>query len=134
MSDCIFCKIIGGDIPSKKIYEDGEFFAFLDIFPANRGHSLVIPKAHHTDIHAIPAELYGGLAATAKKVADLLQSKLGSDGTTIFQMNREAGWQTVFHIHMHVIPRWSGDNLHKPWDIVPADDAELASLHALLTE
>jgi histidine triad (HIT) family protein len=94
----------------------------------------VIPKKHHTDIHSIPADLYGQLAASAKKVADLLLQKLGSEGTTIFQMNRESGWQTVFHIHMHVIPRWSGDGLHKPWDIAPADEADLASLHKLLTE
>jgi histidine triad (HIT) family protein len=133
-NDCIFCKIVAGEIPSKKIYEDEQFFAFLDIFPAGRGHSLVIPKEHHADIHSIPADLYGQLAASAKKVADLLQGKLDSEGTTIFQMNRKAGWQTVFHIHMHVIPRWSGDALHKPWDIAPADEADLASLHKLLTE
>lgn len=132
--DCIFCKIVAGEIPSKKIYEDENFFAFLDIFPATRGHSLVIPKAHFSDIHSTPADVYGGIAATAKKVADLLQSKLNSEGTTIFQMNKEAGWQTVFHAHMHVIPRWSDDGLHKPWDIAPADNAELAALHTLLTE
>lgn len=134
MNDCIFCKIISREIPSKKIYEDENFYSFLDIFPAGRGHSLVIPKEHHADIHAIPSDLYGGLASVSKTVADLLQSKLNSEGTTIFQMNRESGWQTVFHIHMHVIPRWAGDNLHKPWDIAPADEAELASLHTLLTE
>ena len=134
MSDCIFCKIISGDIPSKKVFEDENFYAFLDIFPAGRGHSLVIPKAHHADIHSIPADVYGGLASAAKKVADLLASKLNSEGSTIFQMNRESGWQTVFHIHMHVIPRWNGDKLHKPWDIEEADEAELASLHSLLTE
>jgi histidine triad (HIT) family protein len=133
-SECIFCKIVSGDIPTKKIYEDDQYFAFLDIFPANRGHSLVIPKNHYADIHSMPAEVYGGIAATAKKVADLLQSKLNSEGTTIFQMNKEAGWQTVFHAHMHVIPRWSNDGLHKPWDIAPADSAELEVLHALLTE
>jgi histidine triad (HIT) family protein len=133
-NDCIFCKIIAGEIPSKRIYEDEEFLAFLDIFPASRGHSLVIPKKHHEDIHTISAGLYGQLATSAKKVADILQQKLGSEGTTIFQMNRKAGWQTVFHIHMHVIPRWSGDSLHKPWDIAPADESELAVLHKLLTE
>jgi histidine triad (HIT) family protein len=133
-NDCIFCKIILGEIPSKRIYEDDRFFAFLDIFPAGRGHTLVIPKEHHADIHAISADLYGQLAASAKKVADLLQRKLGSEGTTIFQMNKEPGWQTVFHIHMHVIPRWSGDALHKPWDIAPADNADLEALHTLLTE
>ena len=82
----------------------------------------------------MPAEVYGGIASTAKKVADLLQEKLQSEGTTIFQMNKEAGWQTVFHAHMHVIPRWSNDGLHKPWDIEPADSAELEALHSLLTE
>jgi histidine triad (HIT) family protein len=134
MNDCLFCKIVAGEIPSKRIYEDGHYLAFLDIFPANRGHTLVIPKAHFVDIHSMPAEVYGGIAATAKKIADLLQEKLGSEGTTIFQMNREAGWQTVFHAHMHVIPRWSGDGLHKPWDIAQADDAELVALQTLLTE
>jgi len=134
MSECIFCNIVAGEIPSKKIFEDEQFFAFLDIFPAGRGHTLVIPKAHFADIHSIPAELYGGVAAAAKKVADLLQEKLGSEGTSIFQMNREAGWQTVFHAHIHVVPRWSGDALHKPWDIAPADSAELDELQKLLTE
>ena len=134
MSDCIFCKIVAGEIQSKKVFEDEQFFAFLDIFPAGRGHTLVIPKAHFADIHSIPAELYGGVASTAKKVADLLQQKLGSEGTSIFQMNREAGWQTVFHAHIHVVPRWSGDTLHKPWDIAPADSAELDVLQKLLTE
>ena len=110
------------------------FLAFLDIFPAGRGHTLVIPKDHHADIHSIPADLYGDLAANAKVVADLLMAKLGSEGTTIFQMNRESGWQTVFHLHMHVIPRWSGDGLHKPWDISPADQIELEALQKLLTE
>lgn len=133
MSECIFCKIIAGDLPSKVVYEDRDFYAFLDIFPAGRGHTLVIPKEHHIDIHAIPEDLYGGLAATAKKVADLLQAKLGSAGTTIFQMNREAGWQTVFHIHMHVIPRWDGDALHKPWDIAPASEDDLIEIQKLIT-
>jgi histidine triad (HIT) family protein len=132
--ECIFCKIVAGDIPSKKIYEDEHFYSFLDIFPAGRGHSLVIPKEHHVDIHLVSEDLYGQLATAAKKVADLLQKRLQSEGTTIFQMNREAGWQTVFHIHMHVIPRWSGDNLHKPWDIAAADEAALSELHKLITE
>lgn len=134
MSDCIFCKIVAGEIPAKKIYEDSDFLSFLDIFPSSRGHSLVIPKEHHEDIHATPRELYGELAARVKVVADLLMEKLGSEGTTIFQMNREAGWQSVFHIHMHVIPRWSDDNLVKPWEIRPADAAELDRLHRLIVE
>lgn len=134
MNDCIFCSIVAGNIPSHKVYEDDRYYAFLDIFPASKGHTLVIPKSHHVDIHSMPAELYGGLAAVAKNVADLLLNKLSSEGTTIFQMNREAGWQTVFHAHMHVIPRWSSDGLHKPWDIAPADQSDLAELKKLLTE
>ncbi|CAN2203089.1 Hit Diadenosine tetraphosphate (Ap4A) hydrolase and other HIT family hydrolases [Candidatus Nanopelagicaceae bacterium] len=134
MNNCIFCSIVAGDIPSHKVYEDDRYYAFLDIFPASKGHTLVIPKSHHVDIHSMPADLYGGMAAVAKNVADLLLSKLASEGTTIFQMNREAGWQTVFHAHMHVIPRWSGDELHKPWDIAPAVQSELAELKKLLTE
>jgi histidine triad (HIT) family protein len=128
MSDCLFCKLVAGDIPSRRIYEDGDFIAFLDIFPANRGHTLVIPRSHFDDIHSMSAENYGALASRAKVVADLLADKLGSEGTTIFQMNKSAGWQTVFHAHMHVIPRWHDDALHKPWDIAPATDSDLEKL------
>jgi histidine triad (HIT) family protein len=134
MSDCIFCKIVAGEIPSRKIYEDQSHIAFLDIFPAGRGHSLVIPKAHRADIHELSADEYGVMASAAKKVADLLHQKLNSEGTTIMQMNREAGWQTVFHAHIHVIPRWSGDALNKPWDIAPANESELDNLLGLLTK
>lgn len=134
MSNCIFCSIISGEIPSHKIYEDSDFYAFLDIFPASKGHTLVIPKEHHADIHAMPADVYAGMAGIAKTVADLLMEKLSSEGTTIFQMNRAAGWQTVFHAHMHVIPRWNNDALHKPWDIAPANQDELEALKKLLTE
>ena len=125
MSICIFCAIVAGDIPSRKVLEDDEHLAFLDIFPANPGHTLVIPKAHRADIHEMTSIEYGNLASCAKIVADLLADKLGSAGTTLFQMNREAGWQTVFHAHMHVIPRFADDALHKPWDIKQASDADL---------
>lgn len=134
MDDCIFCKIVTGEIPSRKIYQDENHVAFLDIFPASRGHSLVIPKRHYVDIHSISAADYGSMASVAKQVADLLQNRLGSEGTTIMQMNREAGWQTVFHAHMHVIPRWSGDALHKPWDIAAAEDSVLEEIQNLLAE
>lgn len=108
--------------------ENEDCIAFLDIFPANPGHSLVIPKIHVTDIHDADTQTYAQVAAMAKDVADLLAIKLNSDGTTIFQMSREAGWQTVFHLHMHVIPRWNNDGLNKPWDIAPATEATLTGL------
>jgi histidine triad (HIT) family protein len=129
MSECLFCKIIEGAIPSRKVFENQDCFAFLDIFPAAKGHTLVIPKKHVTDIHDSDAQTYSLVAAAAKEVADLLQTKLGSQGTTVFQMNREAGWQTVFHLHMHVIPRWSDDGLHKPWDIAAATESQLSAVH-----
>jgi histidine triad (HIT) family protein len=129
MSDCLFCKIVEGVVPSRKIFENDNCYAFLDIFPAAKGHTLVIPKQHFTDIHQADAQSYASVAAAAKEVADLLHARLGSAGTTIFQMNREAGWQTVFHLHMHVIPRWDNDGLHKPWDIAEATDGELAAAH-----
>lgn len=105
--------------------ENDDCIAFLDIFPANRGHTLVIPKNHVDDIHQADSETYATVARMAKEVADLLQRKLASEGTSVFQMSREAGWQTVFHLHMHVIPRWSKDGLHKPWGIAPASEDSL---------
>jgi histidine triad (HIT) family protein len=132
MSECLFCKIIEGAIPSRKVFENQDCFAFLDIFPAAKGHTLVIPKKHVIDIHDSDAQTYSVVAAAAKEVADLLHTKLGSQGTTIFQMNREAGWQTVFHLHMHVIPRWSDDALHKPWEIAAASENELEQVLTLL--
>jgi len=128
MSDCLFCKIVEGVVPSRKVFENDDCYAFLDIFPAAKGHTLVIPKLHFTDIHQADAQSYASVAAAAKEVADLLHARLGSDGTTIFQMNREAGWQTVFHLHMHVIPRWEGDSLNKPWDIAAATDEQLTEV------
>lgn len=131
-TECLFCKIASGEIPSKKIFEDEEVYVFLDIFPANLGHSLIIPKSHHKDIFDTPADLYSKVAATAKEIAHLLQSKLGAEGVTILQANKEAGWQTVFHLHMHVIPRYTGDKLHKPWDIASASEESLTEIQALL--
>jgi len=134
MSECIFCKIIEGSLPSHKVFENDDCYAFLDIFPAGRGHTLVIPKKHVKDIHEADADTYSKVASAAKKVADLLASKLESEGTTIFQMSREAGWQTVFHLHMHVIPRWKDDGLHKPWDIAPAADSDLREVLQQITK
>ena len=134
MSECIFCKIVEGSLPSHKVFENDDCYAFLDIFPAGRGHTLVIPKKHVRDIHEADALTYSKVAAAAKAVADLLAATLGSEGTTVFQMSREAGWQTVFHLHMHVIPRWKDDGLHKPWDIEPANDADLREVLQQITK
>lgn len=134
MSNCIFCSIIAGEIPAFRIFEDEDHIAFLDIFPAALGHTLVIPKKHSADIHEITAFEYGALASRAKSVADLIQEKLATDGITIMQMNKTAGWQSVFHTHFHVIPRFTADNLNQPWKPAAASQDELNEIHARIIQ
>lgn len=132
MSECLFCRIVAGEIPSYKVYEDDHTYVFLDIFPATKGHLLVIPKEHHADIFDISSQLFASVSATAKKMSDLLMEKLNPNGVTILQANREAGWQTVFHLHMHVIPRWADDGLRQPWKPMTTDNDALKSLFTSL--
>jgi len=134
MSACIFCSIVNGEIPAFRVYEDEDHIAFLDIFPAALGHTLVIPKKHSADIHEISGTAYGVLASRAKVVADLIQTKLATDGITIMQMNRAAGWQSVFHAHFHVIPRFTADNLNQPWKPTAASQDELIEIHSRIIQ
>jgi histidine triad (HIT) family protein len=134
MSTCIFCSIVKGDIPAFRIFENEDYLAFLDIFPAALGHTLVIPKKHSADIHEITSSEYGALAAQTKEVADLISNKLGTDGVTIMQMNRAAGWQSVFHTHFHVIPRFTADNLNQPWKPAAASQDELNEIHSRIIQ
>lgn len=106
---CIFCAIVAGDAPSRQIYEDERTLAFLDIHPVTVGHSLVIPKRHATDVHDISADDMAAVARTSKIVAAMLVDRLGSDGVNLLNASGQAAWQTVFHFHMHVIPRIAGD-------------------------
>lgn len=133
MSNCIFCSIVEGDIPAFRVFEDESHIAFLDINPAALGHTLVVPKKHSADIHQISARDYGALAECAKNIADSIQQSLVTDGTTIMQMNREAGWQSVFHTHIHIIPRFNGDQLNQPWIPTPASQEALKEIHARIT-
>lgn len=134
MSSCIFCSIVSGEIPAFRIFEDDDHFAFLDIFPAALGHTLVIPKKHSADIHQISAADYGALASRTKAIADLISEKLSCDGLTIMQMNRAAGWQSVFHTHFHVIPRFTADNLNQPWKPAAASQDELSEIHSRIIQ
>lgn len=111
MDNCIFCKIVKGEIPARKVYEDENTLAFLDITPNTKGHSLVIPKTHVTDIYEIEPEKFAAVAKAAKKVAGLLKEKLGADACNLVQSNGEIAEQDVFHLHMHVIPRYSKDSV-----------------------
>jgi histidine triad (HIT) family protein len=112
--DCIFCKIVAGELPSAKVYEDDRTYAFMDIAPWTRGHALVIPKAHARDLGEIEQEDLAAVAATAKKIAELQRERLGAEGVNLLNAYGAAAWQTVFHFHMHVIPRYAGDGMQLP--------------------
>lgn len=115
MSDCIFCKIANGDIPSATIYEDGEFRVILDLGPASKGHALIIPKQHYANLFDLPDELAAKVMVLAKKVAARMTEILHCDGYNIVQNNGEAAGQTVFHFHVHLIPRMIGDKVGVTW-------------------
>lgn len=119
--DCIFCKIIAGDLPSFKLYEDDSSFAFMDINPASEGHALVIPKEHAKNIHAISDQAIAATVTAAKKVASAIDKTLSPQGINLVQCNGAAAAQSVMHFHMHVLPRSDGDNLKLNWGIVPGD-------------
>jgi histidine triad (HIT) family protein len=130
--DCIFCRIVEGEIPSHKVYEDAETLAFLDISPGSRGHTLVIPKQHTEDLFSAPADLLCAIIETTQKVANMLQQTLQPDGMNVLQNNGAAAGQSVFHYHVHLIPRWSGDKAVGLWNPGQADHAELGQLAAEL--
>jgi histidine triad (HIT) family protein len=119
--DCIFCKIIAGEIPCFKLYEDDASLAFMDINPANEGHALVIPKEHYADVHAVSNEALASTVVTAKKIAAALDKTLGPDGMNLIQCNGPAAAQSVLHFHMHVLPRRQGDGLTLNWGLEPGD-------------
>ena len=115
MSDCIFCKIIGGEIPSNTIYEDADFRVILDASPATKGHVLILPKQHYANMFEIDDEVLAKAAKLAKKVITHEKEVLGCDGYNVLQNNGEAAGQTVFHFHMHLIPRYNGDQAGITW-------------------
>lgn len=120
-ADCIFCKIIAGDIPSFKIFENEDSFAFMDINPANQGHALVIPKEHAADVHAVSDAAITATVVTAKKVAAAIDKTLAPDGLNLLQCNGPAAAQSVLHFHMHVLPRNTGDDLKLNWGLEAGD-------------
>lgn len=106
MSDCIFCKIIAGEIPASKVYEDDQVLAFLDITQVTKGHTLVIPKKHYRNVLDMDAEAAGHLFTAVPAIARQLKEKLGASGLNIVNNNEEAAGQTVFHTHIHLLPRF----------------------------
>jgi histidine triad (HIT) family protein len=128
MMPTIFSRIVSGEIPALKIYEDQETLAFMDISPASRGHALVISKDEHADLFTIPPETLAAVARTVQRVALALRAALQPDGINIVQNNGAASGQSVFHYHVHLIPRWEGDNVLRPWRPLSVDQAELRAL------
>ena len=126
--DCVFCKIVNGDIPSNTIYENSEFKVIMDISPATKGHVLVLPKEHFKDIYDIDAETAGKLSQLAAVVARALKEVLHCDGLNIIQNNGEIAGQTVFHFHMHLIPRYEGDDVTVKWKEHSMDAEEMDQL------
>jgi histidine triad (HIT) family protein len=130
MSDpaaCIFCRIISGDAPGHRVYEDAHTLALMDIFPVTDGHTLVITKDHYADIFEASATALTAVAATAHRVAAAIRSVLAPDGLMVFQLNGAAAMQTVFHYHMHLMPRAAGEPLALHTR-VPGDPARLVEL------
>lgn len=133
-SNCIFCKISGGEIPSKTIYEDGEFRVILDISLATKGHALILPKEHYANIYEMPEETAARVMILARKLAVHMKETLKCDGLNIVQNNGEAAGQTVFHFHMHLIPRYKQDGNEDKlcWNHLELSEEELQAIHQKL--
>jgi histidine triad (HIT) family protein len=125
--DCLFCKIVAGEIPSQRVDEDERTVAFMDINPATRGHALVIPRRHVANLLEIEADDLEATIAAAQRLARAVSERLGADGVNLINSCGPAAWQTVFHFHGHVIPRYEGDPLKLPWTPSPGDPDEIAA-------
>ena len=119
--DCIFCQIIAGDVSAEVVDSDERTIAFMDISPASRGHALVIPRSHARDLLDIDPEDLAAVTIAAQRLARRMEERLGVDGINLLNSCGAAAWQTVFHLHVHVIPRYEGDPLRLPWTPSPGD-------------
>ncbi len=124
--DCLFCKIIAGEVPSERVDEDERTVAFMDINPATRGHALVVPRAHSADLIEVDAEDLAATAAAAQRLARTAVERLGADGVNLINSCGAVAWQTVFHFHIHVIPRYADDGIEVPWTPHPMDPEQVA--------
>jgi histidine triad (HIT) family protein len=125
--DCIFCKIVAGELPATIVDEDERTIAFMDVAPATRGHALVIPRAHAADILSVESEDLLAVAVASQRLAARAKERLHADGVNLLNSCGAAAWQTVFHFHFHVIPRYEGDPLRLPWLPAPGDPGEIAA-------
>jgi len=130
--DCIFCKIVAGELPARIVREDERTIAFMDIAPATYGHTLVIPRDHARDLLEIPAVDLEAVVRAGREIAGRLRERLGADGVNLLNACGAAAWQTVFHFHLHVIPRYADDPLKLPWVPQQGDPDEIAMAAAQL--
>ncbi len=132
-TNCIFCKIANGEIPSKTLYEDDKFRVILDLGPASKGHALILPKEHYADLYELPEETAGEVMKLAKKMAAQMTQRLGCEGFNLVQNNGELAGQTVFHFHMHLLPRYRDDGQKIGWKPQEATQEELETIRAQIT-
>ena len=133
MDDCIFCRLVRGELPISKIHEDEHTLSFLNIVAAHPGHGLVIVKPHVEDIYDLDDTLAAAVFQATTRLARAVKAATGCDGVTLFQANEVAGGQTVFHFHIHVVPRYAGrDGLQLPWIPAPGDPEMIAAAGELL--
>jgi histidine triad (HIT) family protein len=125
--DCIFCKIVAGELPATIVEEDELTVSFMDINPATRGHALVIPRRHTRDLLSVEAEDLRATTVAAQRLAGRMRERLGAEGVNLLNSCGAAAWQTVFHFHLHVIPRYAEDPLQLPWTPAPGDAQEIAA-------
>jgi histidine triad (HIT) family protein len=126
-SDCIFCKIIAGELPATFVHEDERTVAFMDIAPATRGHALVVPRHHTRDLLQIGAEDLDAVVMVAQELARRAKERLGAAGVNLLNSCGQAAWQKVFHFHLHVIPRYEDDPLRLPWVPAEGDPGDIAA-------
>jgi histidine triad (HIT) family protein len=131
--DCLFCKIVAGEVPAQIVAQDELTVAFMDINPATRGHALVVPRRHAANLLEIEPDDLAATVLAAQRLARLITERLGADGVNLLNSCGSAAWQTVFHLHMHVIPRYAGDPLRLPWTPGPGDPGEIAAAAAELS-
>ena len=132
--DCIFCKLANGVCPTNSIYEDDDFNVILDLGPATKGHALILPKEHYANIYELPEEKAGKVMILAKKLATKMTERLGADGFNLVQNNGTCAGQTVFHFHVHLIPRYENDGQNMLWNPTSPSAEELVEIKDILTK
>ena len=130
--DCLFCKIVAGELPAQIVDEDELTVSFMDINPATRGHALVVPRRHSQDMLEASDEDLAATILAARRLAQRVRERLGADGVNLLNSCGSAAWQTVFHLHVHVIPRYADDPLKLPWVPAPGEMDEIAGVAAQL--